>query len=154
MRPTVEEQLQGTCRILETVVAPCVADPYARTILDNLIANLRMLTVALPKVGGFMRNDNQATQSLLIALRSALPTVLVDRIDQVVAAIEPDVDDEPAIDERNRLLRELLAEAVCSQNLTPEMRQTIEAYMVNRASRVPMRYVPTVASTNTSTTKK
>jgi hypothetical protein len=62
MRPTVEEQLQGTCRILETVVAPCVADPYARTILDNLIANLRMLTVALPKVGGFMRNDNQATQ--------------------------------------------------------------------------------------------
>jgi hypothetical protein len=154
MRPTVEEQLQGTCRILETVVAPCVADPYARTILDNLIANLRMLTVALPKVGGFMRNDNQATQSLLIALRSALPTVLVDRIDQVVAAIEPDVDDEPAIDERNRLLRELLAEAVCSQNLTPQMRQTIEAYMVNRASRVPMRYVPTVASTNTSTTKK
>jgi hypothetical protein len=91
---------------------------------------------------------------LLIALRSALPTVLVDRIDQVVAAIEPDVDDEPAIDERNRLLRELLAEAVCSQNLTPQMRQTIEAYMVNRASRVPMRYVPTVASTNTSTTKK
>jgi hypothetical protein len=154
MRPTVEEQLQGTCRILETVVAPCVADPYARTILDNLIANLRMLTVALPKVGGFMRNDNQATQSLLVALRSALPTLLVDRIDQVVAAIEPDVDDEPAIDERNRLLRELLAEAVCSQNLTPEMRQTIEAYMVNRASRVPMRYVPTVASTNTSTTKK
>jgi hypothetical protein len=154
MRPTVEEQLQGTCRILETVVAPCVADPYARTILDNLIANLRMLTVALPKVGGFMRNDNQATQSLLVALRSALPTLLVDRIDQVVAAIEPDVDNEPAIDERNRLLRELLAEAVCSQNLTPEMRQTIEAYMVNRASRVPMRYVPTVASTNTSTTKK
>jgi hypothetical protein len=54
MRPTAEEQLQGTCRILEAVVAPCVSDPYARTILDNLIANLRMLTVALPKIGGFM----------------------------------------------------------------------------------------------------
>ena len=35
MRPTVEEQLQGTCRILETVVAPCVSESYARTILDQ-----------------------------------------------------------------------------------------------------------------------
>ena len=41
MRPTVEEQLEGSCRILETVVAPAVAEPYARTILGNLIANLR-----------------------------------------------------------------------------------------------------------------
>jgi hypothetical protein len=154
MRPTVEEQLQGTCRILETVVAPCVADPYARTILDNLIANLKMLTIALPKVGGFMRQDNQATQSLLATLRTALPSALVARIDEAIANDEPAVDDEPAIDERNRLLRELLAEAVCSKDLTPDMRQSIESYMVNRASRVPMRYVPTVASTNTSTTKK
>jgi hypothetical protein len=154
MRPTVEEQLQGTCRILETVVAPCVADPYARTILDNLIANLRMLTIALPKVGGFMRQDNQVTQSLLTTLRAALPTALIARLDEAIASDEPAVDDEPAIDERNRLLRELLAEAVCSKDLTPDMRQSIESYMVNRASRVPMRYVPTVASTNTSTTKK
>jgi hypothetical protein len=154
MRPTVEEQLQGTCRILETVVAPCVADPYARTILDNLIANLRMLTIALPKVGSFMRQDNQATQSLLVTLRTALPPALVARVDEAIASDEPAVDDEPAIDERNRLLRALLAEAVCSQGLTAAMRQSIETYMVNRASRVPMRYVPTVASNNTSTTKK
>ena len=46
MRPTVEEQLLGTCRILEKVVSPCVADPYARTMLEGLIANLRMLTGA------------------------------------------------------------------------------------------------------------
>ena len=42
MRPTVEEQLQGTCRVLEKVVAPCVTDAYARTMLGGLIANLRM----------------------------------------------------------------------------------------------------------------
>ncbi len=153
MRPTVGEQLQGTCRILETVVAPCVADPYARTILDNLIANLRMLTIALPKIAGFMRQDNQATQSLLVTLRAALPPELVARVDQAVAAEEPVMDDETAIDERNELLRKLLAEAVCFQDLTPEMRQAIETYMVARASRVPMRYVPTVTSV-TSTTKK
>jgi hypothetical protein len=48
MRPSVDEQLHGTCRILEEVVAPAVADPYARTILAGLIANLRMLSQAIP----------------------------------------------------------------------------------------------------------
>lgn len=149
MRPTVEEQLQGTCRILETVVAPAVAEPYARTILDNLIANLRMLTAALPKVAGFTRSDNDATLRQLMALREALQPELVARIDDAAAANEPDVDDVPAMEERNRLLREVLAEAVCSPGLTPEMRHSIDNYMVSRASRVPMRYVPTAASVNT-----
>ena len=52
MRPTVEEQLHGTCRILESVVAPCVADPFARTILDNLVANLRILGPAKRRFRG------------------------------------------------------------------------------------------------------
>ncbi len=77
MKPTVEEQLQGTCRILETVVAPCVAEPFARTILDNLIANLRMMTAALPQVAGFLRYDNEATLRQLSALREALPPELL-----------------------------------------------------------------------------
>ena len=153
MRPTVEEQLQGTCRILENVVAPCVSEPFARTILDNLIANLRMVTVALPAVAGFLRDDNEATLRQLLALREALPPELVARINQAMAANEPDVDDGPAQEERNRLLRELLAAAVCSSSLTPDMRHAIVNYMIDRASRVPMRYVPTVASVNPSTAK-
>ena len=153
MRPTVEEQLQGTCRILENVVAPCVSEPFARTILLNLIANLRMVTVALPMVAGFLRYDNEGTLNQLLALREALPPELVARINQAMAANEPDVDDGPAQEERNRLLRELLAAAVCSSSLTPDMRHAIVNYMIDRASRVPMRYVPTVASVNPSTAK-
>ena len=152
MRPTVDEQLQGTCRILETVVAPCVSDPFARTILDNLIANLRMVTVALPKVAGFLRYDNEGTLRQLLALREGLPPELVARIDQVEAE-EPDVDEGPAQEERNRLLRELLAAAICSPGLTPDMHHAIKTYMIDRASRVPMRYVPTVASVSTPTAK-
>ena len=153
MRPTVEEQLQGTCRILENVVAPCVSEPFARTILLNLIANLRMVTVAAPMVAGFLRYDNEGTLQQLLALREALPPELVARINQAMAANEPDVDDGPAQEERNRLLRELLAAAVCSSSLTPDMRHAIVNYMIDRASRVPMRYVPTVASVNPSTAK-
>ena len=154
MRPTVQEQLHGTCRILETVIAPAVSEPFARTILVNLIANLRMLTDALPKVAGFIHQDNEATLQLLMALRSALSPALVVRINHVAAANEPGLDDRPAAEEHNRLLRALLAEAVCSASLMPDMRQSIESYMVNRASRAPMRYVPTVASINISTTEQ
>ncbi len=153
MRPTVDEQLDGTCRILETVVAPCVADPLARTILDNLISNLRMLTVALPKVAGFLRDDNAATLRLLLALREALPPDLVARIEQAAAASEIDVTDGGALDQRNGLLREILAAAVCHPDLAPERRTAITSYMVDRASRVPMRYVPT-APAPTATTKR
>ena len=154
MKPTVEEQLNGTCRILETVVAPCVGDAFARTILDNLISNLRMVTVALPKVAGFLRDDNAATLGLLLTLREALPPELVVRIDQAAAASEPDVADGPALEERNRLLREMLAAAVCISGLTSDMRRVVTAHMTDRASRVPMRYVPTAAPTTTSTAKR
>ena len=153
MRPTVEEQLQGTCRILETVVAPRVSEPFARTILDNLIANLRMVSGALPMVAGFLRYDNAATLEQLAALREALPPELVARIDQALAASEPDIDDGPAQEERNRLLRELLAAAVCSSGLNPGMRHAVESFMIDRASRAPMRYVPTVATIDPSTAR-
>lgn len=151
MRPTAEEQLHGTCRILETVVAPHVAEPFARTILDNLIANLRMLTEALPKVAGFVRSDNAATRAQLFQLRDALPTDLAARIDQSLAAAEPDVDDGPGQEARNRQLRELLAAAVCSPGLPPEQLHAAEQFMAERASRVPMRYVPTVAAVKPTT---
>ena len=154
MRPTVQEQLHGTCRILETVIAPAVSEPFARTILVNLIANLRMLNDALPKVAEFVRQDNAASLHQLVTLRGVLSPDLVARIDNVAKAEEPDTDDGSAVEERNLLLRELLAEAVCSASLTPDMRQSIESYMVNRASRAPMRYVPTVASINISTTEQ
>jgi hypothetical protein len=143
MRPTVEEQLRGTCRILENVVAPCVSEPFARTILDGLVANLRMLAAALPAVAGFLRYDNEATLGLLSALREALAPELAARIDQAMAIPEPDVVDGPALAERNRILRELLAAAVCSAALAPDMHRSILQHMIDRASRVPMRYVPT-----------
>lgn len=146
MRPSVEEQLLGTCRILETVVAPAVAEPFARTILDNLITNLRMVTEALPAVPGFLRWDNAATQDLLHKLRGAVPPELAERIDTAVSGPEPDVDDSAAQTTRNGVLRALLAEAACMADLTPELHRATQDHMIARASRVPMRYVPTAPS--------
>ncbi|QHE84843.1 hypothetical protein [Hydrogenophaga sp. BPS33] len=143
MKPTAEDQLQGTCRILETVVAPCVVDPLARTILDGLVANLRMLTGALPAVPGFLRDDNQATAQLLATLRGSVPGDLAVQVERALSEPEPDAVDPRALDLRNHQLRALLAQAVCSEDLKPEQHSTIVRHMTERASRVPMRYVAT-----------
>ena len=149
MRPTIEEQLAGTCRVLESVVAPCVGDPFARTMLDGLIANLRMLTGALPAVAGFLRHDNQATAGLLATLRDAVAPDLAVRIAEAMSQAEPDVADGAALDGRNTLLREMLALAVRTESLSPESHRAIVQHMTLRASRVPMRYVPTAPPSST-----
>ena len=142
MRPTVEEQLLGTCRILEKVVAPCVADPYARTMLEGLIANLRMLTGALPAVAGFLSSDNLATAALLGQLQ---PVVAPDLAASIVLALgrpEPDAADMTALEQRNCELRELFSQALCDTGLTPAMHGAALEHMAARAARAPMRYVP------------
>ena len=145
MRPTVEEQLLGTCRILESVVAPCVADPYARTILDGLIANLRMLTSALPAVPGFLQGDNRATAALLGQLQAVVAPELATRIAAALARPEPDAADTVALDQRNAELRNLFSQALSDAGLTPAMRRAALDHMSARAARAPMRYVSTTS---------
>ena len=143
MRPTVEEQLVGTCRILEKLVSPCVADPYARTILDGLISNLRMLTGALPAVPGFLHNDNRATAALLGQLQAEVAPELAESITIALGRPEPDTANMAALDLRNCELRELLSQALCDAALTPALRAAALAHMSARAASAPMRYVST-----------
>ena len=143
MRPSVEEQLQGTCRVLEKVVAPCVADPYARTILDGLIANLRMLTSALPTVPAFLANDNRSTAVLLRQLQPVAVPELAARIGEALDHAEPDATDLRALELRNCELRELFSAALCGIDLPPALHAAALTHMSARAAAAPMRYVPT-----------
>ena len=142
MRPSIEEQLQGTCRILEKVVAPCVADPYARTILEALIGNLRMLGAAVPAVPGFLAGDNHATADLLGRLLAVVAPDLAGRIAQALAQPAPEATDMHSLELRNCELRELLSQALCGSGLTPAIHAAALAQMSARAARAPMRYVP------------
>jgi hypothetical protein len=146
MRPTVEEQLLGTCRILEQVVAPCVADPYARTMLEGLVANLRMLTAALPAVPGFLQDDNRATAALLGQLEPAVAPDLAASIGDARQRPEPPATDLAALESRNGELRALLSQALGGAELTPALREAVLAHMSSRAARSPMRYVSTAPS--------
>ena len=135
MRPCIEEQLLGTCRILETVVAPCVADPYARTILDGLIGNLRMLTGALPAVPAFLDSDNRATAGLLGRFQAVVAADLAASIAQALGRPEPAGTDTNALALRNYELRELFSQALCSSGVTPELRAAAQEQMSARAAR-------------------
>ena len=144
MRPSVEEQLLGTCRVLEQLVAPCVADPYARTILEGLISNLRMLTSALPAVPGFLSSDNRATAGLLGQFQGVVAPELAAGIALALEQPEPDGADMTALDQRNCELRELFSQALSDAGLTPALRAAAIVHMSARAARTPMRYVPTI----------
>ena len=150
MRPSVEEQLLGTCRILEKVVAPCVADPYARTILDGLIGNLRMLTGALPAVPAFLDSDNRATAALLGRFQAVVAAELAATIALAQARPEAVGTDTNALAARNYELRELLSQALCSAGVTPALRAAAQEHMSARAARAPMRYVSTSTPTTTA----
>lgn len=143
MRPTVEEQLAGTCRILEGVVLPAVVDPYARTLLAGLIGNLRMLEGALPAINGFLRDDNQATAALLEQMRPSVAPALGERIATALDTPGPDAADRAALDARNGVLRELLSLALLDAGLPPSAQQAALAHLTQRAARAPMRYVST-----------
>ena len=145
MRPTVEEQLLGTCRILEQVISPCVADPYARTLLHGLIGNLRMLSSAQLAVPSFLYGDNRATGLLLGQLQAVVAPDLAVHIARALGRPEPDTADITALDQRNCELRELFSQALCDAALTPAMRAAALEHMTARAARAPMRYVPTAS---------
>lgn len=146
MRPTVEEQLLGTCRVLEKVVLPCVDDPYARTMLEGLIANLRMLTSALPAVPGFLLGDNRATSALLARLQPVVDPAVASSIGAALGRPEPDPTDVDALDQRNTELRGLLSQALGATVLPPPLGAAVLEHMTARAARAPMRYVSTAAT--------
>ncbi len=145
MRPTVEEQLLGTCRILEQVISPCVAVPYARTLLHGLIGNLRMLSSAQLAVPSFLYGDNRAAGLLLGQLQAVVAPDLAAPIARALGRPEPDTADITALDQRNCELRELFSQALCDAALTPAMRAAALEHMTARAARAPMRYVPTAS---------
>lgn len=147
MRPTLQEQLLGTCRILEEVVAPCVGDSYARTMLEGLVGNLRMLGAALPAVPGFLADDNRATCALLARVRDVAAPDLAERIAMALAQHEPDAVNLDGLEQRNVQLRALLSQALSGTDLAPEPRAAALAHLSERARHAPMRYVSTTSAT-------
>jgi hypothetical protein len=144
MRPTVTEQLAGTCLALERVVAPEVEGTPAAEVLRGLVKNLRMLGTSWPAILPFLHWDVAETAALLGRLRAVLPGPLVDRVDAALAEEPADPLDVTAVEGRADALRTLLAEAVVLLEPTGSEHAAVAAHLGERARRYPLRMVPDV----------
>lgn len=142
MQPTVEEQLSGTCRILQEVVAPAVTAAYASDILAALISNLRMLTAALPELPAFLAWDNAESARLLDMMTDG--PLLVRDADPAQGAALADLN------ARNEALREKLAEAIRSDQLPTTVLLALEEHFLERAARNPIKFAITLPAASGS----
>ncbi|MEU7811772.1 hypothetical protein [Pseudonocardia sp. NPDC049154] len=140
MRPTITEQLEGTCAVLERVVAPEVAGTPAAEVLRGLVRNLRTLgeswTADLP----FQHWDIRETGALLERLSAVVPGPLAQRIASV--GLDPDPIDAVAVDTRAIELRGLLSEAVRVMDTDTPEHAAVVAHLTERTRRYPLRMVP------------
>jgi hypothetical protein len=143
MRPTIEEQLGGTCRILEVMIAPEVAGTPAGDVLRGLVKNLRMLQANWGTVLPFLHWDNESTASLLARAASSVSDALAQRITTTVdAQPAPDPADVSAAQARNDELRALLTDVVRVISTGSDAHAEIIAHLAARSARYPLRAVP------------
>lgn len=136
MRPTVTEQLEGICRILEHSVAPALANDYTLETLRSLVANVRMLGRAWHKLLPFLHWDNGVMVELLTAAQDSVDAALCARIAAALAAPPADATDAQAAEMRNEQLRALLAECLDGP---PALMAGIAAHLAERSRRYPLR---------------
>lgn len=144
MRPTVAEQLLGTCLALERVVSPEVEGTPAAEVLRGLVKNLRMLATSWAAILPFLYWDVAQTAALLGRARGAVPEPLGARI--AAALAQPPVDplDLEAVESRDDTLRVLLSEVVLAVEPAGPEHAAIAAHLGERARRYPLRMVPDV----------
>ena len=136
MRPTVHEQLEGMCRILETSVATELGNAYTQETLRGVVANLRMLDRAWPRLLPFLHWDNDAMRTLLADARGVLTGDAASALTVALDAPPADPFDFDAADALNERLRGLLGEAL--RGPAP-LRARIAAHLATRAERFPLR---------------
>lgn len=139
MRPTVEEQLLGTCRILEETVAPEVGNDHASEILRGLIANLRMLTAAIPNLSSFLSWDNDETAALLAGTLDSVPSDLAVEIRSALDT-ETGSSDAAVLGQRNEELRDLLSRTLSDGTPSGDWTKRARSHLEERSARSPIRY--------------
>ena len=136
MRPTVTEQLEGMCRILESAVAPALANDYTLETLRSLVANVRMLGRAWHQILPFLHWDNGVMMELLTTAAHSATPELQARINSALTATPAETSDGQAAEARNEQLRTLLTACLDGP---PALMVTISSHLIERSRRYPLR---------------
>ena len=144
MRPTVTQQLAGTCSVLERIVLPEVSGTPAGDVLLDLVRNLRVLEAGWGAVLPFLHWDVTASAAVLDDVRPEVPGPLRNRIDAALGAPLSDPLDVDVVQARDDALRALLVEAVLVVDAGGPAHARIAAHLAERARQYPLRMVPDV----------
>ena len=136
MRPNVNEQLEGMCRILETAVAPELNNGYTLETLRSLVANVRMLGRAWHQLLPFLHWDNAAMLDLLREARDSADAALRVRLDEALSTPPADAADALSAETRNDELRALLCDCLDGP---AALTARIAAHLSERSRRYPLR---------------
>lgn len=137
MRPTISEQLRETRRIMNDVIAPNLHDGYSVQILEKLLSNLGMLERCWVNVAPFLTWDNEQARAALDAVKPGVGADLAREIDRVQQDASADPFDMQAMEDRNTALQGLLQQAI--RECRPDDHRQIQAYLMERTARYPMR---------------
>jgi hypothetical protein len=136
MRPTVNEQLEGMCRILESAIAPELNNGYTLETLRSLVANVRMLGRAWHQLLPFLHWDNAAMLDLLREARGNVDAARQARIDEALDTPPADAADALSAESRNDALRALLCDCLDGP---ATLTARIAAHLSERSRRYPLR---------------
>jgi hypothetical protein len=125
MEPQLPQQLGRISDVLRQVIAPAVADPYARDVLNGLTAALATLAGGAGEHHRFLRWDAGAAASVLAASGIATPCPPEDPLD--LAALE----------DHHRAVRAALADAMPQIVADPAARRRMASYARDRLDRNP-----------------
>lgn len=146
MNPTLADQLRGTCRILDEVVAPAVTADYPADILRALISNLAMLASASTELPDFFAWDNAASEELLRAALPALPDEQAAQLSAEIAAALVHISQPEGLNLTNEALRGSMSRLIVDATLGPSSRAAFARHFLERAKRNPIRYAITLPS--------
>ncbi len=135
MRPSIDEQLRETQRILGGL-APQL-DGYSAQILRMALANLETLETGWSKVLPFLHWDNDATLAMLTALQSDLDAQTVAVIGDVARKPACDPYDAGALQQYNEELQAVVVLALAGCG--PAGRRRVHSHLLERTARYPMR---------------
>jgi hypothetical protein len=140
MRPTVDEQLVGIERILESEVAPNLG-AHSDEALRRAIADLRRLRRSWRNVEPFLRWDNEAVEGILGQYAALGGTDGAEPPDQALDAPAPTPSDYDALLSRNARLRYRLASVAVDIARGDDrdgaaLRQGLLTYLTERSLRV------------------
>ena len=139
MRPNVNEQLEGMCRILENAIAPELNNGYTLETLRSLIANVRMLGRAWHQLLPFLHWDNAAMLDLLREARGSADAARQARIDEALDTPPADATDALSAESRNDALRALLCDCLDGPTALTALTARIAAHLSERSRRYPLR---------------